>query len=165
MLPTYETSIITAVKRVKQNLPFVSYVIGGRNETDFALFKKSNEYSFNLWRSRVFQVGKKFKVMKISIPILPDIAADMEIIPVLYFDNEDKHSEGLAINLANYPVTESGDGQRLIYLTPKDFTDSDNGNTDNVTGSNNFFLELQFTGEALAVVGLPINIEVDTIEN
>lgn len=151
-LPSYASSIITAVSKVEQNLPFTKFVFGGRNASTYKLFKKSTTHVFNNWRSAVYQIGRDFDVMEIRLPIHPDMTTNMSIIPVLYFDNEDSNSVGTTLNSTNYSNSE-----RLITLTGKNF-----GNA--VHGRQNFFLELQFQGSALAVVGLPITIEVDIEE-
>jgi hypothetical protein len=153
-LPSYSSSVITAVSAVQQNLPFPTFIMGGRNASTYKLFKKSTTYVFNNWRSPVYQIGKNFDVMEITLPISPDLTTNMSIIPVLYFDNEDSNSVGATINLTNYPVDLAGNGQRLIKLTSKNFANTTHG-------KNNFFLELQFQGSALAVVGLPVNIEIE----
>lgn len=159
-LPTYASSVITAVAKVEQVLPFPAYIMGGQNASTYKLFKKSDTYVFNNWRSPVYQIGKHFDVMEITFSIMPDMATNMSIIPVLYFDNEDTNSIGTTINPTNYPVDLAGNAQRLIKLTSKNFGTA----TNSTHGKNNFFLELQFQGSALAVVGLPINIELEVKE-
>ena len=151
-LPTYASSLITAVSKVTQNLPAPNFVIGGRNTSTYKLFKKSTTYAFNMWRSPVYRIGSKFDVMKIKFAITPAMTTNMSIIPVLYFDNEASNSIGATINSTNYANSE-----RFIVLTAKNFDNA-------VRGQDNFFLELQFTGSALAVVKLPISIEIETIE-
>ena len=154
-LPTQDTSVITAVSRVPQNLPATQFVFGGNGGAShgtFSLFKKATTYTLELWRSPVYKIGTKFDVLKISFPVLPAIAANMSIIPVLYFDNERVKSVGTVINSTNYTNAE-----KRIVLTSQNF-----GNT--VQGRSNFFLELQMTGTALVTVGLPIQIELDVYE-
>src|SRR3990167_9688771 len=151
-LPSYAKSIITAVAKVAQVLPFPQYVIGGQNASTYKLFKKSTTHVFNNWRSPVYQIGKDFDVMEIKFPIIPDMTTNMSIIPVLYFDNENSNSVGTTLNSTNYANSE-----RLITLTGKNFNNT-------VHGRQNFFLELQFQGSALATVGLPISIDVDIQE-
>lgn len=151
-LPSYASSLITAVSRVQQNIPTPQYVIGGRNSGSYALFKKTTTHAFSVWRSQVYKIGKPFDVMEIRFAVMPEIAANMTIIPVLYFDNEDSNSIGTTINSTNFANSE-----KLIELTPKNFANT-------VHGTNNFFLELQFTGSALVVVELPISIEIEVDE-
>jgi hypothetical protein len=151
-LPSYASSVISAVSRVQQNIPVPQFVIGGRNASTYKLFKKTTAYVFSVWRSQVFQIGKNFDVLEIKFPIHPDMTTNMSIIPVLYFDNEDSNSVGTTLNSTNYSNSD-----RLITLTSKNFTNT-------VHGRNNFFLELQFTGSALAVVGLPISIDIDVLD-
>ena len=145
-LPSYNTSLISAVAKVPQNFQLSQYVMGGRNAASYALFKKTTTYTFSNWRSPVFNIGHNFDVLEIMFPLINGVTTNQTIIPVLYFDNESSNSVGTTINSTNYPNSE-----RYISLSSKDF-----GNA--VHGRNNFFLELQFTGSALAVVGLPIEI-------
>lgn len=154
-LPSYNTSLITSVARVQQNIPVPQYVLGGQGGaggTTYGLFKKTTSYVFSVWRSSVYKIGKEFDVMEIKIPLMPDLVANMTITPVLYFDNEDSNSVGTVINSTNYPNSD-----RLITLTPKNFSGA-------VRGKNNFFLELQFSGSALSVVQLPISIDVEVVD-
>lgn len=155
-LPSYASSLISVVSRVNQNAPLPQFVMGGRNASTYKLFKKTTTHAFSLFRSPVYQIGSEFDVMDIRFAIMPTLTTSMEIIPVLYFDNESSNSIGTTINSTNYPSTGPGAG-KLVILTPKEFSNTTHGR-------NNFFLELQFTGTALAVVELPITIEVEIIE-
>jgi hypothetical protein len=148
-LPTYASSIITAVTRAQQNVGFPQFVIGGQNATTYKLFKKGTTYGFTVFRTGVFQIGKNFDILQIKFPVIPNMAANMSIIPVLYFDNQATNSVGTTINATNYPNSE-----KLIILTAKNFANA-------VHGKNNFFLEFQITGTVLTVVGLPINISLE----
>lgn len=151
-LPTYHPSIVTSVLGTQQNLAFPRFVIGGVGQdggTSYSLFKKGTQYRFNVWRSPVYNIGHDFDVLAIKFSVMPRIGANMSIIPVLYFDNEESSSVGTTINNTTYPNSE-----KLIKLTSKSF-----GNA--VHGRNNFFLELQFTGSALIAVELPLTIELE----
>lgn len=158
-LPTYNPSLVSAVKFVLQDtgLPQVVMAgLGGANEDEYELFKKTDEeglgYDLCIWRSKIYQIGNKFDVKRISFPILPSIASNMEIVPALHFDNDSSVSFGNPINTATY-----ASGTERIVLYPPNFSNA-------VRGNFNFFLELRFTGLALSVVGLPIDIDIETIE-
>ncbi len=154
-LPLYHESIITSVLGIQQDAAFPRFVIGGAggdNGGSFALFKKGNSYSFNVWRSPVYNIGKDFDVLGIKFAVMPEITTNMSIVPVLYFDNEDSSSTGATINSTNYSNSE-----KLIKLSSKNFSNTTHGR-------NNFFLELQFTGSALAAVELPIIMELEVEE-
>jgi len=151
--PEYDPSIITSVKKISQNLPFPQYVIAGQGTGSlYKLFKKTTTQAFTLWRSPVYNIGKDFDVMSIEFNIIGGVASNKTIVPILYFDNERDSSVGTTINTTNYPNLE-----QLIQLTSKNFNNS-------VHGKHNFFLELQFTGTALAVVSTPINIDIDILD-
>lgn len=155
-LPVYNSSIISAVSRVPQNIPFPQYVLGGQGGaggTTYALFKKrTSTYVFSNWRSPVYNIGKNFDILSIKFAVKPALTTNMSIIPVLYFDNSFTNSIGTTINSTNYANSE-----KLITLRSPNFSNS-------VHGRNNFFLELQFTGSALAVVELPISFELEVEE-
>jgi len=151
-LPTYASSIITVATKVQQNSEFPQFVMGGRNANTYKLFKKSTTYAFNVWRSQVFQIGKNFDILSIKFAIHPDMTTNMEIIPVIYFDNESSSSVGATINPTNYPNSD-----RLITLTSKNFSNT-------VHGKHNFFIEFQFTGSALSVIELPVSVELEVEE-
>jgi hypothetical protein len=141
-----------AIGRIKQNMGFPQFVIGGQgglNQDQFALFKKSNTYGFALWRTKLYKIGMPFEVMQITIPIVSDFVAGFSIIPKLYFDDGSRSVAGTIINLNNYANTN-----KLVTLTGKNF-----GNQ--VHGESNFFLEFQIVGSALSVIGLPIEIQLD----
>lgn len=155
-LPTYNASLVSVVSRVNQNAPLPQFVLGGRNSSTYKLFKKTTTHSFSLYRSPVYQVGKEFDVMEIRFSVMPTLTTNMTITPVLYFDNERSHIIGTTINSTNFSSSAPGAG-RLITLTPKEFSDT-------IHGYSNFFLELRYTGSALAVVLLPITIEIDVYD-
>ena len=151
-LPSYATSLISSVVRVQQDTDTPQFVIGGRQTSSYALFKKGTTYDFTLWRSQVFTTGKPFDVLEIKFATNQAISGNIEIIPVLYFDNEVTSSVGTAINATNYTNSE-----KLIKLTSKNFSNA-------VSGFQNFFLELQFTGTSLVTVKCPITIDVEIKE-
>lgn len=155
-MPTFDTSLITAVSRVQQNIPFPQFVIGGRggaSGTTYALFKKSTTYGFHVWRSEVYKIAKDFDIVEINFKVIPSLATNMRLIPVLYFDNETTVVPGNEINSINYTNSES-----FITLTAKNFTNS-------VHGNHSFFFELQSRGTVLATVALPITIEIEVNDN
>lgn len=107
------------------------------------------------WWSQQFNIGRNFKVTKLRIPLAQSVASGMIVTPTIYTDNGTGTSyvggtaPGLAIiNNTNYS------GKRTITMRPQ-----------NVTGENNFWLELKWTGTALCSVSLPITIEYEIIDD
>jgi len=152
-LPVYDTSSLSSIARIEQGLSAPRFVVGGRGGsggTSYALYKKGSTYTFNLFRSQVFHVGTFFRVTEISIPLSGSIDTDMEITPVVYFDNGLVSSTGTVINSTNYP-----DGDMLIVMNGDNFN---NG----LRGTNNFYIEFQFTGGTLISVAMPVTITVET---
>lgn len=154
-IPVYNTSVITAVAKAQQGLAFPAFIMGGQGGaggTTYGLYKKSTAYTFALWRSQLFKIGQPFKLVEMRIPLSAPVAANMTIIPVLYFDDGNSSSIGATINSTNYP-----DSERSIVLTPDNFAHA-------TSGKKNFFLELQFTGSALIGAIFPISIELETLD-
>lgn len=154
-IPNYSQSLITAVGRTLQDLPRAEFVVGGIGGVDsneFTLFRRGQgDHVFNLWRSPVYQIGKKFDIIEIRLSVYPDIDTDYSIIPVLYFDNESVSVEGTTIDITNYP-----NGGNYFVLRSSNFS--------SVRGETDFFLEIQFTGANLTTVMLPIEIELEVYE-
>ncbi len=152
--PLYTPSLISSIARVQQGNSAPAFIMGGLNKSStYALFKKSSEYAFNPWRSEVFHVGHPFVVREIKIPLTAVPSGTTEIIPVLYFDNGQIASVGTSINATNYvdPVT------KVVALTADNFPDG-------ARGTNNMYLELQFTGSQLIGVkpGPDFTITIET---
>lgn len=154
-LPSYNVSIITAVGKSQQGFAFPKFIMGGKGGsggTTYQLFKQGTSYVFSLFRSEKYKIGQPFKIVSIKIPLSTAVAANMTVIPVLYFDDEASSSVGTTINNTNYTNSE-----KLILLTPDNFGS-------NVAGDKNFYLELQMTGSALLAITFPIVIEIEILE-
>lgn len=153
VLPNYNTSLISVISRVTQNMSFPQFVMGGRGGsggTTYSLFKKTSTYGLVIFRSPVYNVGQEFDVMQIRLNLLSSFSAGTSIIPKLYFDNERDSVLGTTIDSSTF-------SSQLITLTPKDFSNTTHG-------YSNFFLELQISGSSLSVVSLPIFVDVEIYE-
>src|SRR3990172_4023624 len=115
-LPSRSASVITAIAKPQQNFTLPQFVFGGRNASAYRVEKITTTYSFAVWRSGVYRVGRKFDVLGIRLSVFPALTTNMTIIPVLYFDNARVASTGTTINSTNYS------GKTEIVLTPADFT-------------------------------------------
>jgi hypothetical protein len=226
-LPTRSASVITAIAKNQQNFTLPSFVIGGRNASTYTLQKITTSYSFSVWRSEIYRIGKPFDVTRITIPVFPKVGTNMTIIPVLYFDNGTLVSTGTTINSTNYPskteivltaanfrpslpnnlaydgqtgnftpaltVTGGTSGATGLIVSDSDqgatgtltlsgitgvfvdnelITDTSTGSAtvnrpnyaNGVRGNQNFFLEFQVSGSALATIGLPIFIDLEQFD-
>lgn len=119
-------------------------IIGWRDASNFGLDKISTTYQAAIFRSQMFNLGEPFTVKKIRLHFAQAIAANMTVIPTLYVNDESSSTALTTINSTNYAGSE-----RTILLYP------------DVSGKNNFYLELVFSGTALATVVMPIEFEVE----
>lgn len=121
-------------------------IMGSPIFTDFV----SPDYSTytRKWLSQRYKIGRPFKITKIRFPLAQAIAANMIVSPFLLFD-EIAVTQALAvINNTNYP------GKTNVVIRPV-----------NATGNHSFQIELQWSGSALCVLGLPITIEGEYIDD
>ena len=95
--------------------------------------------------TQVFNMGGKFTVKKIQLPLGRAVASGMTITPKIWVDNKTTSVTGRTINSTNFASSE-----RLITLT------------DEIQGDNNFFIEFAFTGTVPLPITLPITIEVES---
>ena len=76
------------------------------------------------------------------------VGANMIVTPKIYTDDGSSSTTLSIINNTNYS------GEKNIIIRPN-----------NLTGKNNFWLELKWTGSALCTVNLPIEIDFEVIED
>src|SRR3990167_4394592 len=105
------------------------------------------------WWSQIFRVGQPFQIKKIRIPLAATMAANMTITAKVYTDDGNGTTFTMpTINNTNYPSAQN------VVLR----TDS----SKNIPkGEHNFFLELKWTGTVALPVGLPITIEIETLDD
>jgi hypothetical protein len=140
------------VGKSQQGVAFPKFIMGGKGGsggTTYQLFKKGTTYTFALWRSSKFKIGRPFKINQIKLPLSAALATNMAIIPVVHFDDENTNTIGNTINATNYPNSD-----KIIFLTPDNFSQG-------LSGKKNFFLELQYTGSALLGAVFPISFEIE----
>lgn len=145
---TTDDGVVTAVKGVQQaSFAHPRYVAGMRESSGTSLVKQSTTYGVSVFRSQMFNIGEKFKVTRIRIPLAVALAANMTITPKVFLDDFSSSSTtGMTvINSTNYANSE-----RVVVLTP------------DISGDHNFTLELRWSGTALLPVLFPIQIEIET---
>lgn len=146
--------IVTCVKFLQRGrFP----VIGWRTGSTFGLDKKDGSGTqSSYFRSPVQNIGKKFILRRLTVPLSAAVSAGVTITPTVYVDDESSNftpggssANGLnVINSTNYASSE-----RLI-----DFQ----GLT--IHGNHNFYVEFQFTGTTLVGIIPPISYEVEVTD-
>ena len=111
---------------------------------------EGTDYSeaIQVWWSKMFRIGRRFRITKIRIPLAEAVAANMIVTPKIYFDEGTTTKTLTTINNTNFS------GQKTIVMR-----------TDSAEGEHNFWLELRFTGSVLLAVGLPITIEIELVND
>lgn len=138
---------ITALKVVQQDSGLQPKIIlGWGDDSTKGLDKFSTSATLaSVWRSACISVGKSFIINKIRIPLGTTLAANMTITPKVFIDDGSTSKTLNTINSTNY----SG---RQASLFPA------------ISGTNNFTLELKWTGTTQLPIILPIIVEIDSID-
>lgn len=156
--PDAADSLVTAVSLTGGNLLYDNFTIGW-DDNNFPAdsgigLAGGSTYSSSypsVWESQFYRIGRPFKITKIRIPLAQPLAANMVVTPRIYRDGDNFASSfGLTeISTTNYSLSTKNIVQR-----PK-----------NLTGDYGFYLNLTWTGSALCVIGLPITIEYELIDD
>lgn len=131
-----------------QGFSSVKPVIGWSDGSDYGIDLPNTTYGTSYWRSQVYRVGKPFKITKIRIPLSQAVGANMTLIPTVYVDDKSSSTAYTTINNTNYSNSE----RHIIYKQPETY------------GKHDLMLELAWSGSSLLTVGLPIEIELETLE-
>lgn len=118
--------------------------------SDGSDFSTSNAY----WQSQIYKIGGKFKITKVAIPIADYEGSGGSIVVTIYCDQKANsagatHALG-TINETTYPGTKK---ERVVFRPT------------NAVGSHSFYLELKWDGTEGWIVGLPIEIEYEIIDD
>lgn len=145
---TAADGLVTAIRSVQQDsFAYPKFVVAWRDSGATGIDKQSTTYGTTVFR-KYFNLGFKFKVNRIRIPLGTAVAANMTITPKIFVDDFSSSTTLPVINSTNYIGSE-----RVIdytFATP-------------VAGINDFCLELRFSGTALLPVKLPITIDIEPI--
>lgn len=142
--------LITSLKYYTQdNFVKPTMIIGWGDGTNFGLDKYSATATLDsVYRTKVFSIGKKFKINKIIIPLGEALTTNHSCTPKIYIDNDfDNPIKTLKeINTINF----SAGNYKIVY-----------SNLDiQVEGKYNFVLELNFGGTRPLPINFPIEIEL-----
>ena len=147
---TSSNGCIASVKIVQQaSLSIQKPIFGWKSASVYGADKITTTYSTAIFHAPTIQVGRRFKIKRIRVNFGAAVAANMTLTAKIFLDNFTSSSLGSSrtINSANYANEE-------LFVEWKDV---------DITGNNNFVLELRWSGTALLPVLMPIVIDVDPI--
>lgn len=133
---------------VNQNAGGIDVIVPGFNivGTDYS---QSNQ----VWWSKKFNLAGNFKITKIRIPFAQPIAENMIVTAKIYTDD----GNGTTYTLTEINNTNYSGKKKVIFRS--------DANGGDITGENNFWIELKWTGSALCTVSLPISIQYELIDD
>jgi hypothetical protein len=145
---------VTAIKASTEGATYANprLIVGWGDDSAKGLDKLSSNGTQNgVFRSEMFYPGSSFVFTKVVIPLADSIDSGVVITPKLLTEDGSTTAQTLtAMNNTNYPTK-----RRIVYTHPELVA----------SGTNNFLLELNFDGTVPVSVALPIEIEVDTLED
>lgn len=148
MASTSTTSGFTSALALVKNSLLSDYspIFGTTNNKVEAI---GTDYSLSQpnWFSQIYKIGNKFKITKITLPLSQTVSSGISFIPTIYFDDGVTSSTLATVDNTSYP------GKQSIIIRPT-----------SATGNHNFFLRINWTGASLCVIGLPITIEYELID-
>lgn len=100
----------------------------------------------SIWRSEMFNLGRKFQIEKIRFPLSVAVGSNHTITPKIHIDDFQATDTLNAINNTNFPNAE----KNAVYNIGEEKVRS---------GWHNFNLELAFTGAGVMSILMPITIE------
>lgn len=146
------TPIVTALARVQQSsYKQPKWVTGWHDASASGIDQYSGSATLASNIRFMFNIGQKFQIMKIRIPLAGAVDANTTITPKIYFDDLSSNKSLSVINNTNYPSK-----RKVIYKGPA---------LQDYVGLNNFVLELAWTGTTPLPVALPIKIWIDIKED
>lgn len=146
------TPIVTALKYVLQSSNITPKpIVAWRDGTTRGIDQYSTTATLDSTIRWLFNIGQKFSIERISIPLAGAVAANTTITPTCYFDDLTITKGLTAITNTNYPAK-----RKVLYKGAelKDFI-----------GQNNFVFELTFTGTNPLPPALPIRFEINVRED
>lgn len=160
-LPSQALNFIARTSNTSDSLPVVSAlrfilqaqnpVFGWRTHTtaNYGFDKLTSSGTLDdYFRSKVFQIGQRFIIRRIRIPLSAPMQSGVIITPTLSVDNQSVTTALTTINATNYPSNE-----RMIDMQNLA-----------IEGFSNFYLQLAFTGTVHTGVLLPITFDLDIID-
>jgi len=150
---TGDNQNITSLAYIEQTSSILPRVVmGWGDDSNKGIDKFDTTATLNtVFRSRVFNIGKKFQIKRIRVGLGADIAANHSIFPAVYLDDLSS-----SVVLSGIDTTSHSGLRKVVYKEPE---------LTNLIGHNNFFLEFSHEDTLALPILLPIEIDVTTFEN
>jgi hypothetical protein len=148
--------MVTAIKHVQQASNVTpQMVVGWGDDSAKGLDKRASSGTYDsIIRFPFVNIGQKFKIEKIKIPVGKAVATNMTITPKIYVDdNVDGTSPDHTLAVIN--DTNYSGKRNIVYKNPKM----------KVNPEHNFMLELNFAGTVELPVLFPISIDLDILDD
>lgn len=152
------TPTVTALKYIQQSSNAVpKMLIGWGTGAAYGIDKYSTSQTLvSIWRSQVVNVGTKFNFVELRIPFAAALASNMTLTVTIYTDDGSATSALTAITLANFPVVNGVTPRKVRFKEAE---------LQQITGQNNFYIQLAWTGTVKLPVALPIEVVIDTYDD
>lgn len=155
MSSTGANPMVTAIKYYNQASDINARIAGAWTDDSADGIDKLGGTLNSVWRSQLFEVGHKFVIRKVTIPLSNVTGSSWSIVPAIYTDD----LKGTIFTLDTINDTNFPSRRNIVYKNPK------MDNTNPVTGQHNFLLELRWGGTDIVGLAPPVEIEVEVFED
>lgn len=151
---TGSTQMVFSLKYVQQTSNVAPrLIVGWGDGSAKGLDKLSTSATYaSVFRSDMQNIGKKFEIEEIRIPLGAAVASNMSIVPKLFFDDLSSSLALATINDTNFTDSD----RKIIYKNP-DLKDA--------RGENNFLLEFTIAGTVELAITMPIEIVLNIFDD
>jgi len=146
------TPIVSALKYAQQSSNIQpKAVVAWKDGTTQGIDQYSATGTLGAVLRHTFNVGQKFKVIRIRVPFGGAVASGVTITPTVYFDDLSSNKALTVINNTNFPGS-----RKVIYKSPE---------MTSFIGENNFTLEFVWSGTTPLPIALPIYITLELFDD
>lgn len=146
------TPIVSALKYVQQSSNIQpKAVVAWKDGTTQGVDQYSSTGTLGAILRHTFNVGQKFKIIRMRIPFGGAVAANTTITPTIYFDDLSSSKTPTVINNTNFPGS-----RKIIYKSPELVS---------YIGENNFTTEFAWSSTNPLPIAFPMHITLELFDD
>lgn len=144
---------VTAVRYIQQASNIIPQcVVAWADDSAYGIDKRSTTATYSsVWRSEMIQVGRKFKIQRLRIPLGQAVSTNTALTVKIYVDDGSSSQTLTTINNTNFS------GRRYVHYKDTELK--------SLGGLNNFFIEFTWAGTSVLPVLLPIEVQLDRYDD
>lgn len=145
--------LVTSIYPVQQTSNITpQFVVGWKDDSGYGLDSRSTSGTLSaVLRLPLVSIGMPFRIIRVRIPLAGAVDASTTVTPTMYIDDASSNTVLSTVNNTNFPSR-----RKIVYKAP---------GLASLGGSNNFYLQLAWTGTTQIPMLLPVEFDVDVYED